>query len=371
MAGRAPEVTCRVREVRLRAGLSQQALAAQVGLSRQALSALEAGRAIPGTDVALRLARALGCQVETLFAAEPVAHRLSARPVRGSNPPLQARVLLSDIGGQWVARTLQERGPEPTQAADGVVTRARAGRLEVELLGEQRAAAERLVVMGCAPALGLLSARLTKGPARVAMAWVHGSSGEALDALDHGEVHLAGIHLRDGRSGRFNVPQVQRRFAGRKMLIVNFASWEQGLVVAKGNPLKVRRVEDLLRPRIRVVRREAGAGATKLLEQSLAQAGAASLRLTSLVARGHLEVAQAVAQGVADAGIAIRAVALAWDLDFIPLSAERFDLVFPQSLVGDERVERLIDELGSSSFRRELDSIGGYETRESGQVLTS
>lgn len=62
-------------------------------------------------------------------------------------------------------------------------------------------------------------------------------------------------------------------------------------------------------------------------------------------------------------------MALAWGLDFIPLSSERFDLVFPQSMATDPRVERLIDELSSPSFRRELDSLGGYETRESGHVI--
>ncbi len=370
MARFLPEIVCRVREVRLKANLSQQALAAEVGLSRQALSALEAGRTVPGTDVALRLARALGCQVEALFAAEPVAPRVQARSIRGSSPPANARVLLAEIDGQWVARPLGERGPEAPLAADAVVTGARAGRVDVELLGDQRTAAERLVVMGCAPTLGLLSARLARGARPVAMAWVHGSSGQALEALEHGEVHVAGIHLRDARSGRFNLPQVERRFGGRKMLIVNFASWEQGLVVAKGNPLRLRKVEDLLRPRVRLVAREPGAGASKLLEQSLSSSGAAVLRRPAMVARGHLEVAQAVAQGVADAGVAIRAAALAWELDFVPLSAERFDLVFPQSLVGDPRIERLVDELGSTSFRRELNSIGGYETGESGHVHT-
>ena len=103
----------------------------------------------------------------------------------------------------------------------------------------------------------------------------------------------------------------------------------------------------------------------------VAALGREALRPPVLVARGHLEVAQAVAQGVADAGIAIRAAALAWGLDFVPLSAERFDLVFPESLVGDERVERLVDELGSASFRREVDSIGGYETAEAGHVRTA
>jgi putative molybdopterin biosynthesis protein len=362
------ELQCRVREVRLAAQVSQQALARAVGLSRQALSALEAGRAVPRTDVALRLARALHCQVETLFASDPVAPRVRARAVTGSRPRAAGRVLLADIDGQWVARPLTDRGPEPTAAADGVITAARPGRpLEVELLTEPRLAAERLVVMGCAPTLGLLSARLARGPRPVDLAWVHGSSGQALDALAHGDVHVAGIHLKDARSGRFNVPQVQRRFAGQKMLVVNFASWEQGLVVARGNPLHLRKVEDLLRPRIRLVTREAGSGAMKLLEEALSSLGAPGLRRPALVARGHLEVAQAVAQGVADAGIAIRAAALAWDLDFVPLSFERFDLVFPEALVGDRRVERLVDELGSTSFRRELDAVGGYETADSGK----
>lgn len=369
MAGNASRLVCRVREVRLGAGLSQQALASAVGLSRQALSALEAGRAVPGTDVALRLGRALGCPVEVLFAAPPPPQRIAARLASGSAAGPDERVVLSAVGGGWVARTLDGRGPEALQAGDGVVTRSSGRRVEVELLGEPAAARERLVVMGCAPALGLLAARLGAARRRVAMAWVHGTSDQALEALERGEVHLAGVHLRDARSGRFNLPQVQRRFAGRKMLIVNFAAWEQGLVVAAGNPLGIRSVQDLLRPRIRVVHREPGAGASKLLEQALGRAGPRALRPPALVARGHLEVAQAVAHGAADVGVAIEAVALAWGLGFIPMSAERFDLVFPESMAGDERIGRLIDELGSGSFRRELGSLGGYQPGESGRVL--
>jgi molybdate-binding protein len=289
----------------------------------------------------------------------------------GPPPSVETRVLLSQVNGDWVARPLGERSAEATQSADGLVIGASDQRVEVELLVAAAAARERLVVMGCAPALGVLASRLAVQPRRVPLAWVHGTSAQALDALERGDVHLAGIHLRDARSGRFNLPQVQRRFGARKMLLVTFASWEQGLVVAPGNPLRLRRVEDLLRPRVRVVQREPGSGASKLLEQLLARAGAPALRPPTLVARGHLEVAQAVAHGAADAGIAIESVALAWGLDFVPLSSERFDLVFPEALASDERLERLVDELGSSAFRRELESLGGYQAQESGQVLTS
>jgi putative molybdopterin biosynthesis protein len=369
MHSKEPELVSKVKAVRQAAGMSQRELASHAGISRQALSALEAGRAVPRTDVALKLARALGCHVEALFVQASEPRVVGARPAQSCVLEPRQRVLLSSHRGGWIARPIDGRGPEAMQAADGVVTQAAGGKVEVELVSDLETAQGRLVVMGCAPALGLLSARLASAPRRVAMTWLHGSSSQALDALERGEIHLAGIHLRDARSGRFNLPLVQRRFAHRPMLIVNFASWEQGLVVAKGNPLRLKTVEDLLRPRVRLVTREPGAGATKLIEQLLKPSGAVLERPAAVVARGHLEVAQAVAFGAADVGVAIHSAAMAWDLDFIPLCAERFDLVFPKTMATDARVERLIDELGSGSFRRELDSVGGYGTQESGQVV--
>lgn len=345
--------------------MSQQALAAAVGISRQALSALESGRSIPGTDVALELSRVLGRPVERLFTAPP-APRLLIATACGAAVARGTRVLLSKTSRGWLARALESKSPESLQPADAVVTRSLDTRqVEVELLREPSAAAERLVVMGCAPALGLLSSRLASSAQPVDLAWVNGTSTEALEALEQREVQLAGIHLRDARTGRFNLPAVERRFARKKMMVVTFAAWEQGLVVARGNPLKLRSPSDLGRGRMRLVGREAGAGATKLLAQL-----APKLQLEPvMIARGHLEVAQAVAQGAADVGIAIGGAALAYGLDFVPLVAERFDLVFHQPLAADKRIERLIDELSSPTFRRELDALGGYDAQHSGEVL--
>ncbi|MBY0274331.1 helix-turn-helix transcriptional regulator, partial [Candidatus Binatia bacterium] len=58
----------RLREVRAARGLSQQELAARCALTRQSVGAIESGRYVPNTGVALALARALGCRVEDLFA---------------------------------------------------------------------------------------------------------------------------------------------------------------------------------------------------------------------------------------------------------------------------------------------------------------
>ena len=186
-------------------------------------------------------------------------------------------------------------------------------------------------------------------------------------------VHLAGVHLFDETTGRYNEPWVQRHFPDRRMLLVNLVTWEQGLVVAPGNPLNIRTVADLLRPNIRFVSREAGAGAQKLLER-LARAQGVPLGpgpATAPIATGHLEVAEAISLGAADAGIAIHSAALAFGLDFVPLAEERFDLVIPSELANDARVERAVDMLARRAFRRELDSLGGYLTDQTGHQVGS
>ena len=81
-----------------------------------------------------------------------------------------------------------------------------------------------------------------------------------------------------------------------------------------------------------------------------------------------MAVAQAVRLGAADVGFAIRAVALAHELDFVPLVQERFDLVVPGDLASDARIRRMLELLGSLAFRRELDGLG-YDARSAGQKV--
>ena len=84
----------RVRELREALGLSQVTLAATIGLTRQSVHAIEAGRAIPAVDVALRIARALDCPVESLFGATTADARLTTEAVTEANA---GRVALAHI----------------------------------------------------------------------------------------------------------------------------------------------------------------------------------------------------------------------------------------------------------------------------------
>ena len=356
-----------LRLFRERAGLRQEELATRAGISRQALSALEGGRAAPSTTVALRLARALGRRVEELFRLderpEAIRARLAGAAAEGG------RVALAAVGEGWVAHPLAaEPADGAATAADGIVVGGSGDIALVEPLRSLESLRANLLVAGCAPALGVLGGRVADGAGEVRVRWIHASSGRALELLEQGLVHVAGAHLRDEATGEFNVPFVRRLRAPRALRVVTLARWEQGIVARPAARGAIRSAADLFRPGVRVVHREPGAGARALLDALCLARG--RRRLTpGPTAGSHAEVARLVAQGAADAGIAIASAARVHGLAFHPLAAERFDLVFASELEADPRIGRVLDTVVEGAFRRELAAIGGYETSETGVVV--
>lgn len=347
----------RLRELREAKGMTQTAMAEAVGVSRQALHALESGKSVPGVDVALRLAAVLGSSVEEIFSSAANEARVVAR-LAGPKSPRTQRVTLAKINDSWVAHPLALRDHH---AADGLFSSG-----SVEPLGSLDRARRRLLVMGCAPALGLLASRLGD---EVPLTWLPGGSRTALEALARGDVHIAGIHhgSEDKRSSL-----VRAVLPRTPSLRVTLADWELGLVVPRGNPKRIRSARDLAKPGVRVALREHGSGARAFLETALSKAHVpwSRLKQSGPNALGHLEVAERISLGVADAGITIGAAAHAFDLDFIPLVEERFELVIPRAFTRDERIERLVDVLASGPFRRELAQLGGYFTAPTGTSRT-
>src|SRR5437879_10629445 len=91
--------------------------------------------------------------------------------------------------------------------------------------------------------------------------------------MSEGKVHIAGSHLEDSKTGEFNLPFIRKQFPGEDFSVVTFARWEEGLVIAPGNPQGVREIEDLARKNLKFVNREAGSGSRALLDKLLAKAG--------------------------------------------------------------------------------------------------
>lgn len=351
----------RVREAREALGLSQVELAARASLTRQSVGAIEAGRATPSVDVALRLARALDADVESLFGARAGADAVDAE----RSAPFSGRAALAKVGGRWVAFPLG--ADRPGAAADGLAVADAGGRVSVEPLSTPAELADNVLVLGCATGLGVLTDRLNARRGAGRFVWLPRSSAASLRALAAGRAHVAGLHLVDARTGEANVPDVRRLAHAEPLTLVTLARWEVGLVVRRGERGAPRGAEDLARPGLRVVGREEGAGAQRVLEQLVRRARLplSIARRPQLVVDGHLDVARAVAMGAADVGVASRDVALAFGLGFVPVADERYDLALPRSSLSEPRVQRLLDALSSGGFRRELASMG-YEPSGSG-----
>jgi molybdate-binding protein/DNA-binding XRE family transcriptional regulator len=353
----------RVRELREARGLTQVDLASASQLTRQSIGAIEASRATPAVDVALRIARALDHSVEELFGLGAPDETLVTEPVSRSST---GRVTVARVGERWVSHALDREGVRI--CADALAARARRRGVEAALLRPSAELRENVLILGCAPGLGLLADRLNSRPGRGRFVWLSRSSTEALEALARHQTHLAGVHLVDGKTGDANVPDVRRVLRGNTAVLITLARWELGLVVPHGNPKRIRSVADLGRRGVTLAVREPGSGARRLLDRELRAAGIEALAVVSPASRasGHLEVAQAITLGAADTGIASRDAALASGLDFVPLANERYDLVMPHHLLEDPRVQRLLDVMASGGFQRELAALG-YDVRSCGE----
>jgi putative molybdopterin biosynthesis protein len=362
----------RLRLARQARGLSQLQLAMMAGVTRQAISRVESGHADPSLRVAFALAAALGMTIEELFGAgEPVVP-VAARPVT----PLGgqgARVTLAPLGDGYVALPLQ--GSTASRAgflpAGGLTAEAGSDREQsrkVRPIGPPR---PTLVAAGCDPALPLLEAPLALLDPPVAFSWWPCPSREALRLAAAGLVHVAGTHLR-GPGGQYNVGAAGQLLPQGSQ-VIGFCSWQEGLVLSPELVGGIAGVEDAARQGLRLVNREPGAEARSVLDRELAGAGIDASQLPGYGTQvtGHLEVAAAIAAGLADAGIASEPAALAYGLAFLPLTAEHFDLVIPAGHAGTREVQGLLKVLSSAWLLDQLASLPGYDPARRGQHIAT
>ena len=203
---------------------------------------------------------------------------------------------------------------------------------------------------------------------------------DAIGALNEGRCVLAGFHVPPqpaaGETGIGAPTLAQRTYQpllqpGRHK-IIGFVRRSQGLVVARGNPLRLATLADLELHRARYVNRALGTGTRLLAEELMAQAGADPTRITGWdrTEPSHAAVAQAVASGAADAGLAIEAAARSRGLGFVPLVQEAYYLVCLRSALDQPPMLALREVLASQAWLARLAQLAGYEALRSGAVLS-
>jgi len=370
-----PTVENRLAAMRKSRGVGASDLARRVHVSRQTIYAIEAGTYVPNTETALLLARELEVTVDELFSlqqgTEASPESLSAEVLSAAPPERGQPVRICQMGSRWISVPVTPF-PYLMPEADGIIkgTGRTSGRADLVVFAKEEAAQKRLVLAGCDPATGFL-ARMVEKASGVEIVSAAASSRLALSWLKEGKVHIAGSHLEDPKTGEFNLPFIRKEFR-EDFNVVTFARWEEGLVITAGNPKGIRKVEDLERKNVRFVNREPGSGSRALLDKLLLKAGMDANRVQGYdrVAYGHLAAAYFIVSREADVCLATRSAAKAFNLDFIPLHSERYDLVMRRNTASLPAVKAFLDVLQRATLRRKLEVLAGYDTSQTGVVVT-
>lgn len=244
--------------------------------------------------------------------------------------------------------------------------------VQAHLLRPLSAIENTIVIIGSHDnTLDLLADQIKMTQGDIGISSSHVGSMGGLMAIRKGACHMAGAHLLDIEDGSYNISYIQKYLPGEKVWVINLVMRDQGLIVPKGNPKRIKGIEDLKTKSLSFINRQPGSGTRILLDYKLK---ALQISPTEIKGYGndeytHMSVAVAVLSGRADAGLGIMAAARALDLDFIPVVTEEYDLVIPDRFYSTGKIQVLLDTIQSRDFKEKVTALGGYDTGNTGRII--
>ena len=244
--------------------------------------------------------------------------------------------------------------------------------VSVRLLCPAEKLEHTLVVIGSHdPLLDELADMMHKENGDVYMSSAHVGSMGGIMALRRGEAHMAGCHLLDTTTGRYNLSFIRKYFPKGGVKLVRCVGRQQGLMVAQGNPLNIQAFSDITRDGIRYVNRQKGSG-TRILTDYLCKQenmDTAAIYGYDREELTHTSVAAQIVSGSADAGMGIYSAAKLYGLDFIPICLEEYDLLIPDHAWDTPQVQQMLATLKSDAFKEKILSLGGYTVEKPGEII--
>jgi putative molybdopterin biosynthesis protein len=315
--------------------------------------------------------------------AQPKAVAILSRPI-SSKPGVEefVRVKIGMVGDKKMVTPIS-RGAGVIMSlvrADGILTISAGSegvgageQVEVELLRKPEDILNTLVFIGSHDnILDVLANILHTAKPAIFLSSAHVGSLGGIMAIKRGDAHVAGTHLLDDETGEYNIPFIKKYLADVPLQLVNLVYREQGLLVPKGNPKNISGISDLARNDITFINRQRGAGTRILTDLQLKkmQISPESVQGYDREEYTHMNVASAVANGLVDTGMAIRAAAQALSLDFVPVTKERYDLIVPKHLGNVPQVKHLFKGIhNDQDFRRIVQGLGEYDLKDCGKVF--
>ena len=244
--------------------------------------------------------------------------------------------------------------------------------VEAELLVSPEVAERTLLIVGSHDlSIDIMADRLKKTYPPIFLTTKNTGSLGGLRAMAKGYAKMATCHLLDPESGSYNLPFIKRYLPDKEVVVFRLFWRQQGFILPKGNPKRIKNVEDLLRKDVVFVNRQRGSGTRVLLDYLLKEKGLDPQKIVGYndELTDHMAVAMAVKSGRADVGVGILAAAKALDLDFIPLCEEPFDLIIEKEALKDEKIQVLLNLFSDPALRGEIEYLGGYKTEEMGKRI--
>jgi putative molybdopterin biosynthesis protein len=220
------------------------------------------------------------------------------------------------------------------------------------------------------PLIDEASDELRRADPKAHVSSTHVGSMGAILAVLRGEAQLGGVHLLDDADGTYNLSYIERFFPNGGVALIECVNRTQGFMVKKGNPKGIKDVRDLVRTDISYVNRQKGAGTRVLLDYLMKQneilpehvSGYTREELT------HTAVAAQVRSGGADCGLGIYAAAKIYELDFIPVCEEQYDLLAPLAALENPQVRAFLRVIAGEQFRTRVARLGGYRLENPGRI---
>ncbi len=292
------------------------------------------------------------------------------------------RITLGQVGNELMA-TPAGKGAGAVMSlvrADGILTLQTGSEgvgageeVNIELLRPLIDVQSTLVAIGSHDnIIDVLANLLHKGTEAIRISSAHVGSMGGIMAIKRGEAHLAGSHLLDEETGEYNISFIKRFLSNIPLQLINLCYRQQGLIVAKGNPLGITGFQDVAERKLSFINRQNGAGTRLLTDKTLND-----LKLEPADISGydheeytHMSVAASISNGSVDCGMGILAAANALDLDFVPVAEERYDLIIPEQFLDDSKICTLLELIrNNSEFTNLVENLGGYSLRDAGKLM--
>ena len=244
--------------------------------------------------------------------------------------------------------------------------------MRVRLLTEKQRLKNTLVVIGSHdPLLDELADLIHREDRKLYLSSSHVGSMGGIMAVRRGEAHAAGVHLLDSETGVYNLSFIRKYFPHGGVKLVRCVGRQQGLMLQKGNPLGITAFADIAKDGVRYVNRQKGSGTRVLMDYLCDKYDVDRDRIYGYEREEmtHNSVAVQIAGDSADAGMGIYSTAKLYDLDFLPICVEEYDLLIPEKVWGTRMVRQLIQTLQSDAFRTRIEAMGGYTLDRPGELI--